>query len=77
MIEKMLTKIKIERIKKGYSQEYLSSILNISQSSYNKLENGKVEITLSTLFKIISILGLDHKELFVSHSNQSVISPKE
>ncbi len=77
MIEKMLTKVKTERVKKGYSQEYLASILNISQSSYNKLENGKVEITLSTLFKIISILGLDHKELFVSHSNQSVISPKE
>lgn len=61
----MLTKIQTERIKKGYSQLYLASRLNISQSSYNKLENGKVEMTLSMLFKITSILELDNKELLL------------
>ncbi|WP_366069197.1 helix-turn-helix domain-containing protein [Flavobacterium sp.] len=42
----------------------MAMLLEIKQANYNKIKNGKVEITLSILFKIINILELDYEELF-------------
>lgn len=38
--------------------------LDISQSYYNKLENGKMEMSISMMFNILEILEMDIPELF-------------
>ncbi len=62
MIEKILVKIRTERSRKGYSQDYMASRLKISQSSYNKLENGNTALTLGLFMEINLILDLDITE---------------
>jgi len=54
-----LHKIRLARNKKGYTQEYIAFKLNISQKTYNKLENGYTKLTVSRLKKIALILNTD------------------
>ncbi len=44
----------------------MASCLNISQSYYNKLENGKNEMSIKTMSEILEILEIDIAELFGS-----------
>jgi transcriptional regulator with XRE-family HTH domain len=64
MVETILTKISIKRLEKKFSQDYMALRLNISQSYYNKIENGKKEITLKKIIEIATILNIDIPELF-------------
>jgi len=59
MKDLVLNTIRIKRLEKKYSQEYMSSQLEISQSSYGRIENGKVPLNLEILLAIISILEID------------------
>ena len=62
------------RLEKNYSQEYMASQLNLSQTSYGRIENGKTPLTIEMLEKILVILEFDlivflnkakeHKELY-------------
>ena len=59
----------------GYSQEYMSAMLDLSQSTYASLEAGKTKINIDRLFEIVKILDIDiHHlidELVVSGSNRA------
>ncbi|MCC5916077.1 MAG: helix-turn-helix transcriptional regulator [Cryomorphaceae bacterium] len=46
------TKIKVSREKKGLSQEYMASVLDVSQPTYARMENGKQRIEGAQLYKI-------------------------
>ncbi len=50
--------INIRRIRenKGYSQDYMANMLNISQASYARLENEDTKITIDRLYEIAKIL---------------------
>jgi transcriptional regulator with XRE-family HTH domain len=61
--DKILSKIRSKRQSLNYSQEYVASLLKISQGSYNKIENGTTELTVNTLFEIFEILDIDNAEL--------------
>ena len=63
-ISKILDIIRLERIKKGYSQEYVSEQLQLSQYAYHKIENGKTKLQLECLLKLCSILEIDIQMLF-------------
>jgi len=63
MVEKILIKIKKRRNELGYSQHYVSSQLNITQSSYNKIENGTTELTVSMLMQLCKTLQLEYKSM--------------
>jgi len=56
-------RIRMCRLRKGYSQEYMGQLLNISQYGYHKIENGKTKLHLENLLKISAILGVNTKEL--------------
>lgn len=60
------TRIIIKRVESNVTQQEMANRLNISQSYYNKLENGKIEMSVKTMSHIIDILGLDIHELFVA-----------
>jgi transcriptional regulator with XRE-family HTH domain len=64
MVELVLNRIRLKRIEKAYSQEYIASKLNISQSYYAKIENSKAALSLSQLFLILSLLEIDYAEFF-------------
>jgi transcriptional regulator with XRE-family HTH domain len=53
MQEKVLVKIRDNRYKKNYTQEYMSEKLGISQSHFAKIENGKVKLKADHLIKIL------------------------
>ncbi|HPW97918.1 MAG TPA: helix-turn-helix transcriptional regulator [Flavobacterium sp.] len=63
MVEKILIKIKKRRNELGYSQHYVSSQLNITQSSYNKIENGTTELSVAVLMKLCQILQLEYESM--------------
>ncbi|EKB59461.1 helix-turn-helix domain-containing protein [Bergeyella zoohelcum] len=44
------------REQKGFSQEYMANVLNISQASYARMENEETKITVERLQKIAEIL---------------------
>ncbi|KAB1061977.1 helix-turn-helix domain-containing protein [Salibacter halophilus] len=56
----------IERLKKvrndrGFSQEYVADKLDTSVTSYQRLEAGKVKITVDRLLQLSSILNVSFK----------------
>jgi len=64
LVEGIRERIKIIRIEKGYSQDYMADMLNISQNAYHKLEKGHTRIHLEKFIDIAKILEVDFSELF-------------
>lgn len=56
-------RIKKFRELRNYTQEFLASILGISQPAYAKIEQGKTKITLKRLREISEILKVEPLEL--------------
>lgn len=56
--------VKEYRLKKGYTQEYMANILNISRTSYCKKENGKRGFKVKEILILQKILGTSFEELF-------------
>jgi transcriptional regulator with XRE-family HTH domain len=66
--------IKFFRNKENYTQEYVASILDISQPAYGKLENGKrkrKEIPNDIADKLAALYKVE-KELFLEEGNSSI-----
>ncbi|KQS52793.1 MAG: XRE family transcriptional regulator [Flavobacteriaceae bacterium] len=63
MIEKVLNRIKLERFKNGFSQEFVANELKISQSFYSRVESGKNSLTLDLLLKLAALFGIPPEEL--------------
>ena len=56
-------RLKEKRKSKGYTQEQISKLLDISQSAYAKWENGRTEPTLESIIKLTKILDTTADEL--------------
>jgi DNA-binding XRE family transcriptional regulator len=57
--------LKEERIKKGYTQEYMALQLGFkNRSSYCLLENGTCSITIELANKISKVLGLSEEKTY-------------
>lgn len=63
MIE-LSKRLRALRIERGFTQEHLSDLLIIPQSSYSKLENNKGKIDVKVLKKIADLYEIDLVELF-------------
>ena len=59
-------KIKNVREAKNLSQKEISNMVQMDQSQYSKIENGKTDPTTNTLEKIAKALGIELSELFIS-----------
>ncbi len=57
-------RIRIYRTEKGLSQEELAHRADIDASHFGKMERGEVNPSLSSLEKIISVLGITLEDLF-------------
>jgi len=56
-------KIRIQRLTKNYSQEYMAWELDISQAAYSKVERDETELTLRRIYRIAEILEISPFEL--------------
>ena len=56
----ILKTIRISRIEKNLTQAEVAKKLNFTQSYYAKMENGKADITLQNLLRLIEVLGLNY-----------------
>lgn len=56
-------KIKQLREVKSYTQEYMAEKLNVSNSTYSRIETGQQDITISRLAEIANILDVEAWEL--------------
>lgn len=63
-------KIRKIRTIKGYSQDYVSSKLNISQAAYSEIENGKTNINIERLKDIAKVFEVDVNDLLSFDENQ-------
>lgn len=60
---KIGSKLRKLRMDKGYKQEYMAEVLEISQKTYSNMENDKSSISLDTLKKIAEEYNIDLMEL--------------
>ena len=66
-------KLRKLRMEKGYSQEYLAEVLEISQKTYSNKENNKSSISIDTLRKIAKEYKI---EIFELLTDEKVIIQK-
>ncbi|WP_158829036.1 helix-turn-helix domain-containing protein [Mucilaginibacter lacusdianchii] len=57
-METIGNKIRIQRLMKNYSQQYMSFMLDISQSAYSNIESDKTEVTLNRIYEIAEVLEI-------------------
>lgn len=51
-------KIRVQRLAKNYSQEYMAWALGISQAAYSNIERGETDLTLTRIYEIAEILEI-------------------
>jgi transcriptional regulator with XRE-family HTH domain len=69
--------IRLLREAKGYSQEYMADMLNVSQSTYACLESGKTALRVDRLFQILELLDTDIATLLSKKQSDAHSSAKE
>ncbi|OYU79271.1 MAG: hypothetical protein CFE23_14890 [Flavobacterium sp. BFFFF1] len=66
----VLKTIRMVRIEKNYSQDFMAMKLNMSQSYYGRIENGKATLTFKTFCQILHVLDVDYLDFFVKIKEQ-------
>lgn len=72
IIMKIGEKIRQARLLKGYSQENMAELLQISTTAFGDIERNKTELTINRAQKIANLLDINVLELF----GEEVITPK-
>ncbi|MDT3401258.1 helix-turn-helix domain-containing protein [Mucilaginibacter terrae] len=57
-MDKIGEKIRIQRLEKNYSQEYMAFMLDISQAAYSKIERCETTMSLPRIYAIAEILQI-------------------
>lgn len=65
-------RLKKARIKKGYTQEKLSEMINVSIAYLSRIETGTTHINLKRLNELCSILGVSEAFILNGASDNSV-----
>jgi transcriptional regulator with XRE-family HTH domain len=67
----MHKKIKELRERANYTQRYVAEELGVDNATYSRIENGKIDITVSRLIKLASILHVSPEVLFANNANNA------
>src|SRR4051812_26054731 len=62
------SKLRKLRTDKGYKQEYMAEVLEVSQKTYSNMENNRSSISIETLKKIADEYKIDLIELLSSEA---------
>jgi transcriptional regulator with XRE-family HTH domain len=66
-------KIRLARLLKGYSQEYLATLFGHSQNWMHNLETGKTEVTAEILEKAADLLDVSLEDLLQLGSSSTFL----
>jgi putative transcriptional regulator len=58
------------RGERGWSQQHLGDLLEVSRQSINAIEAGRYDPSLPLAFKIAELFGLDIEDVFISPSKE-------
>ena len=58
-------RLRAVRLKKGYTQEYLSEQSDISATHYSKIESGGTKLSLPCLVRVCNALGITPDEVLM------------
>ncbi|GAA3694173.1 helix-turn-helix transcriptional regulator [Sphingomonas cynarae] len=59
------------RAERGWSQQQLGELLDVSRQSVNAIETGRYDPSLPLAFRIAELFGLAIEQIFVSPSGRS------
>jgi putative transcriptional regulator len=59
------------RGERGWSQQHLAELLEVSRQSVNAIETGRYDPSLPLAFRIAELFGLHIEQVFVSPSKES------
>jgi transcriptional regulator with XRE-family HTH domain len=71
-MEQLCKKIKHLREQANYTQRYMADELGMDCATYSRLENGKIDITVSRLLKMAKILKIFPGNLFTDNSDKEI-----
>ncbi len=63
LLKKFGKNVKIQRIKRDYTQEKLAQIMDVSQNYIAGIERGKANMSLVKIYELASYLNVDIKVL--------------
>ncbi|MBL7838302.1 MAG: helix-turn-helix transcriptional regulator [Bacteroidetes bacterium] len=72
-LKQMCNRIKNYREIKGFSQDYMSLKLNISSSSYSRIERGEVQLTVPKLLQISELLGVRYNHIIEGEPSEPIL----
>jgi putative transcriptional regulator len=67
----MISRLKVLRAERGWSQQDLAEKLEVSRQSVNAIETGKYDPSLPLAFRIAELFDLTIEDVFVSPSRGS------
>ncbi len=68
-------KLRQLRLDKGYSQEYMAELLEVSQKTYSNIENNKSPISVERLLKVIHEYQIDASVFLSEKSRVTTLKP--
>jgi transcriptional regulator with XRE-family HTH domain len=71
MVPDVLKSIRLARIERNHSQEFIATKLNLTQSYYAKIERGSAKLTIELFFRLLDILEIDYVAFFKEIKKQS------
>ena len=63
-------KIKELRERANYTQRYVADELGVDSATYSRIERGKIDMTISRLVEIASVLHVAPEELFADNAKK-------
>jgi putative transcriptional regulator len=67
----MINRLRELRAERGWSQQQLGELLEVSRQSVNAIETGRYDPSLPLTFKIAELFGLAIEDVFTSPSKSS------
>lgn len=64
-------RIRKVRTIKGYSQQFIADSLAISQSKFNRIENGSSNISVDDLLKVCELLDVNLPQILTAEKNSN------
>lgn len=55
--------IRLERIRKNFTQQYVADEIGVSQSQYSRVEKGEISLDIEKVGKIIKVLEILPKDI--------------
>lgn len=69
-----ITRLRKERINKGWTQEFVAEEIGVSKTSIHDIEKGKQLPSYKILVKLENLFDLPHRELFAPVDEEELFS---